>query len=308
MHFVLLTTLTFITPTFQQTTYNTSTSSCTIVGDPSLYGGGIRSSFYFLFFSGILASLLKFEAELTLARRLYNLISIATIISLYANSAKNDTFLAFEWFLVFILVILPLFVTVPLERLFQRPDKLSLALLFIFYSVFFLIQPWVYFFQLSQGQKSGCTATLCVFFSQVDIHDSHWISFLKASSIIAACGGFVWICTSLTSILLGIRKTSTGKDLEKLGDDQGEKVESFKLPLSWHIGVRFASLFLGCCGIAFVEITLKLNEIHFSSNGSLIETGQLIPFLAGLLSLLNTMWGALGLWLPHGAEISIFHF
>ncbi|RFU30247.1 hypothetical protein B7463_g6083, partial [Scytalidium lignicola] len=280
----LLITLTLVTPTLQQTTYDSTPSTCTITGDANLYGIGIRLSYYLFFFAGVLASLLKLDPALSLSRRVYNLISIAAIINLCANGYDKDTFVALEKFLVFNLVILPLFVTVPLEPLYMRKDKLSLAILYIFYSCFLMSQPWISFFRLSQGHKDGCEAKAFVFFAKIGLDDARWVDFVKVASILVAIGGLVWAWMAIQSIVLGFQESLKRRgSIEKI-DGEDEKLKSFELSLTLHVIVRLASLVLGCCSIAFVEVTLRINAIDLS-DASLAKTGQLVPFLGGLFSL-----------------------
>jgi len=85
-----------------------------------------------------------------------------------------------------------------------RSEALSLGILQLLYTVYFALQPWLYFKLLNQGRKEGCTVKIFAFFTYIDIWNSHWVAFTKFNAVLSVIGAFGVFVTGSYITLIGL--------------------------------------------------------------------------------------------------------
>jgi hypothetical protein len=274
---VALAFLSLVAPSSQFTHYEEGT--CHLIGDPDLYGVGVRVSYYLAFFSGIIA-LVSSRAEVVDDVRKGNaIVSLALFIVLVRNSLRGSL-AVFEWQLIFTMMLFLLSVAfVPLIFL---GGWTSAALLFITYGLFSVLLPWVYFDLVDQGRMEGCELKMFLF-THFDFYNVHWIGFLKFQSIMACLVGVVCIIVGLGFI--ACRLWFGWDDIPSNRNNDSED--------NWsRAQFALSALLVGIVTIIFAEKLISVNNVDLSEV-SLISTSQLIPFLVGIITFISTV---LSIW------------
>jgi hypothetical protein len=312
-------------PTLQFTHYSEDPGSCELIGDTDVYGIGVRISFYLNWAAAFIAMMFNMHEEHKGVRRAINAIAIAVVTNTIINATKGS-FANLEWYIVFTLVlVLPFLVAIPFSWTAMKDDILGLSLLMLLYLIYGVIQPWLYFVIPRQGYKEGCPARIFLF-APVDLYNPHWVGFTKAMAILSCITSAVGIPVVCCIILYGLyggwkkpakvakkkppndANNGTGaahnpSDLESHDPHDVKKQLADLKKVLKPLGIFF-KIYLGFSGassIAFVEETIRINHIDLS-DASIRSTGQLIPFIVGVFSLVAVMWNGIKQWRKKGSE------
>lgn len=105
---------------------------------------------------------------------------------------------------------------------------ISLGFSYLIFSVFFLMQPWLYFTQANTGHKQGCPVPV-VFFGTFDMYNIHWQRFLKASAVIGVVGTVPYAIFGLGMIIHGVyHHDARARALKILNDRADKEVDQAK--------------------------------------------------------------------------------
>ena len=275
--------------TLQYTQFDPDTDSCVIIGDPDLYGLGIRLSFY-LSWSGAFASVLfKRHDACREVRKAANLVALAVLIDLIIGTTQGS-FALLEFSIVAPLALLPVGITIMTSGL-KKKDLLSMIFTCMVTAIDCGIQPWLYFGILHQGYRKGCEVDV-FFFAPIYAYNSHWIGFCKFSAVLTALMAVFLVFWALRATIKGrpivAMSLEDGQQLYGGWDTSGITGPRFLSP-ALHIFQFVMGLFTAAVLIAFVEKTIQINEIEMRE-ASLRNASQLIPFIVGLFSLIMSIW------------------
>jgi hypothetical protein len=288
-----------VCPSLQFTHYSEKPGSCDIIGDPDTYGIGVRISFYLNWAAAFLALLFNLHDEHKGSRRAINAIAIVVVTNTLINTTKGS-FAMLEWYIVFSMVlILPLTASIPFSWTAIKDDIIGISCLLLLYSIYGVIQPWLYFTIPRQGYKDGCPAKIFLY-APFSVYNTHWVGFTKATAILGSISSAILILVFLSSIYHGIldglrAEPPQTKDPGKTTSGHLEQIIN-KTVLKW--SARYLKVVIGFSGassIAFVEETIRVNHIDLSG-APLTATGQLIPFVVGLFSVVAVMWNCIKRW------------
>ena len=150
-----------------------------------------------------------------------------------------------------------------------------------------MVQPWVFWTLLYQGRKDTCelSAFILAFF---DFYNPHDVRFIKAVSILA-------VLSSVLCLLIGLfamfRPKTTSEAYRRLLKDMSidpERPKSSGHSLWSFVPQSFPTIL----SIVVIEKLIKGNHIDLS-HGPLRNTGQLIPSLVALFTLISVLWSSL---------------
>ncbi len=274
---IALTFLSLAAPSAQFTHYEEG--SCQIIGDPDLYGVGVRISYYLAFLAGVVALAFGNSRAVEDAKKGNAIIGFALLIILVRNAVQGSL-AVFEWDLVFTMVFLLMSVAfIPLTIL---GGIMSSAALSIIYGLYAVLLPWVYFNLGDQGREEDCGLKAFVL-AYFDFYNVHWIGFLKAMSVIGAMGGVTLIIVGF--VLAGYAIKNPKKENVADGADGGDKDALRGMAQVF----AFISICVGAVTIAFTEKLISGNNVDLSE-ASFDSASQLIPFLVGVSTLFSALW------------------
>ncbi|KAG4428293.1 hypothetical protein IFR05_016222 [Cadophora sp. M221] len=308
-----------------------SIQPCHLYGDPDIYGIGIRISFYLQWFSILVAVFFNEADEIVITRRTFNVVALAVLINTYI-STTNGSLAALEVFIVCTLVLsLSIYCMIPFggshrhdtpsinpfESAAFYKDPIGIGILLLIDSAFLLSQPWLYFVIIRQGTKPTCAAKIWIF-KPINIYSTGWIGLLKAISILGIVGAVLFMVFAVYAIGFGLstpRRTGRNNCDQGSHPQQGPQQETVQLPTQRRpikeillalptmamailrrgihvLGSRFVLLLFQSFAIAFVEMTIRINDIDLSG-APLTATSQLLPFLVGVFSLVSVVWASI---------------
>jgi hypothetical protein len=277
---ILITVFTLIAPSIQFTHYEEN--SCTIIGDPDVYGIGVRISYYLTFFSGVIALAFANHAAANDAKKGNAVIGFAVLIILIRN-AMQGSLAVFEFEILFTMMFLLMGVAfIPLAML---GDRLTSAALSIVYGLYCAVLPWIFFTLKDQGRKDGCELR-GFFFAYFNFFNVHWVGFLRFSAVISCIGGSTFI---IGGFIYGISKLRRTKGKEEEEEDEDEKEEEKEGTQIVCAVFAFLALPIGIASIIFTEKMISGNNIDLSDS-KLISTSQLLPFIVGIIGFISTAW------------------
>jgi hypothetical protein len=255
-----------VTPVASYTTYAPGPGSCKIIGDPDVYGIGVRLCFYLQWAATILASYTD-PWQNRIARISSNMITIGVLASNF-RSAHHGSLIAVEWYIVLWLTFV-----LPATNIYVQRSAVSgsLAAQLVLWSIKLLAQPWVYFRAIYAGNKEGCDVFIFLF-AKINVNHSGWRTFGKVASVFSVV--FAVIFLVITVVILPHLNSNVDEE-----DDRPTIMQVF--------GSTIVKLFCGPICIAMVEMTIKINGIDLSS-APLYSSGQLIPFVVGLTTIVIT--------------------
>ena len=209
----------------------------------------------------------------------------------------------------------------PFESKAFHEDPIGIGILLLIDSAFLFSQPWLYFVIINQGTKPLCTARIWIF-TPIDIYSKGWIAALKSISIIGIIAAVLLMSFAVYSIGYGLSVSRTEQRDTEASDcgsrspsrsetppstptgsteqRRSTKAVFLALPAMFIaivlrgiqvLGSRFVLLLLQSFAIAFVEKTIRINQIDLSS-APLTATSQLLPFLVGVFSLISVVWAS----------------
>ncbi|KAK0732037.1 hypothetical protein B0H67DRAFT_92649 [Lasiosphaeris hirsuta] len=288
---LLFSLLSLAAPSMQVTHYETG--SCQIIGDPDLYGIGVRVSYYLAFASGVIALLFGNARAVEDVKKGNAIVGFSLFIILVRN-ARQGSLAVLEWELVFTMVFL--LMSAAYGPLCVFGDRATRAVLSIVYGLYSVLQPWVFFSLADQGRKEGCELRMFLF-AYFDFYNTHWVGFLKFQSILITIVGVFFLGFGVLNTVRAVKDIYYGRNSGNSGNrDDGEDSDSdsdedgqrdiFR-------GFAVISVASGSIAIAFTEKLVSGNNIDLSE-ASFTSTSQLIPFLVGVASFFSTVWTCVG--------------
>jgi hypothetical protein len=264
-----------IAPAAAYTVYAPEPGSCRIIGDPDVYGIGIRLCYYLQWVATILASWIAPEQN-SIARTSANTVTLGVLASNF-RSAQHGSLIAVEWYIVLWMTFVLSATNLPKRS--EISGSFSLSVQLLLWSVKLLAQPWVYFRAFNTGHKDGCSAFVFLF-AKINVYHNGWRIFGKVASILGVVVVVgVFLPLAVYFFYAGVRSKYEGD-------------ESFARPVIYQATTTtILKLALGAISIAVIEMTIKVNSVDLSA-GPLYSGGQLIPFVVGLVSIFATFVGA----------------
>ncbi|KAF2666557.1 hypothetical protein BT63DRAFT_427006 [Microthyrium microscopicum] len=291
---IFLTILTTLTTPTHALTHFASPTTCLIIGDPDVYGPGIRLSFY-LQWAAILLATTVAPSGASFARTTTNILTI----SVFANSLRgfsNGGLVAAEWWIVTFLCFFLNLGNWPSSRQALRESVASIGVSLCIYAMVMCMECWVWFrgLDIGHGRENGdCEVKISVFFHPVDVYDHGWRTAFKVLAAVDMVAALVFAVVGIGILLLSLAVPFF--DVEEYmqhwvdGDDRRMVSVVVKCLLS------VFQMILGAFSIAFVELTIKFNDIQLPQGYT--SSGQLIPVLIGVLTLASavfSVWKRIG--------------
>lgn len=254
--------------------------SCEILGDPDVYGPGIRLGFY-LQWAAIVIFLLFSPDEAHYARNAMNITLLAVYINAFRNAMHGSlVFLDFQilWEIMFILIFFNWPTT--LKGLKRNSASLSVSVLLI--AIYFVVQPWIAFWGLEVGRKRGCDLYV-QFFVNINVYSEGYVTATKVLSILGVFGGAAFLLGAIC--LLGYWTLAGWCD---------ENVQEYQE--RWNFlacGLGIITIVMGAIGISTLEKLLQINHVQFPDT-DVASGAQLISLLIGIFTLTKAVVSAFG--------------
>jgi hypothetical protein len=195
----LLFLLAVANPVAAFTRFSPDPSSCQILGDPDVYGIGIRLSFYLQW-----VSLVIFMATSPDNADVARIASNITISAVYINAFRGahlGGLVSVEWdilwFMTFFLVIL----NRPIDTLGYKKNAGSMGTLLLLWAIYYLAFPWVYFKGIDIGRKHGCDVKTFIFTS-ISIYAKGYRTAFKVLSIFFVFMGGILLAGAVFTFIL----------------------------------------------------------------------------------------------------------
>ncbi|KAI9773182.1 MAG: hypothetical protein M1840_008303 [Geoglossum simile] len=259
------------------TRFDDREDNCTIYGDVDVYGPGIRLGYYLQWVAVLFATWMAPDQAKT-ARTAANIITIAVFTNTF-RGATHGSLVAAEWWIVLWLTLVLSLLNFPTDKAAFKQSTGSVGVMLLLWCMITAAQPWLYFKGLDQGHKDGCVVKV-FFFTGINVYNHVWRTLWKIGSVIECLVGFSFLLAGIGTILwgfFGVKNEAGSRENESHGD---------LASIFTKASLTFGQLVLGTITIVQVEMTIKVNKINLSSNGSgLLSSGQFIPFLIGLLTI-----------------------
>ncbi|KAJ2902869.1 hypothetical protein MKZ38_010680 [Zalerion maritima] len=295
--------LALVQPSIQATEYKSG--SCVLTGNSDIYGIGLRLSYYLAAFSAVIAISTMNKASMKDCLKGVNIISFAILIILIKNTVEDDeSYALFEWLVIFPMVLFPAILTV---FLISYEHSLLCGCCGIIYSVYGLLQPWIYWTKLYQGAKPECKPKYFIY-TYIDLYNTHLVKFFRAMSIITCFFSVFTFGLALWGVWLGrLPQTSLREmdeqsrasilrpDIEIGGEEGLDPTQLTGVKSAVGLVAGFGTLFSVCTMIATSEKMLKGNDVDLSS-AEFTGTSQLVPFLVGLFTFVSTVGSCWRKW------------
>lgn len=250
------------------TQFSSNGTSCNIIGNTDVYGIGIRLGLYLQWFGVLMATFLA-PAQMTSGRIASNIINLAVLINTFHN-ASEGSLVSVEWYIVTWMTFVLNVGNIPMNRLQIRQAAGSFSTMLLLWSIILFAQPWLYFEGVDKGRKEGCGADI-FFFAPLSVYGA-WNTVGKVFGIIGCVCGLGVLIAVVNVFLIGIEPLESEED-----------IPVDKKEIGW--GSFFLFLWqaiTGSISIVQVEMTIRANHIDMSDS-RLIDSGQLIPFMVGIL-------------------------
>jgi hypothetical protein len=311
-----------VEPSSQFTRYTDDPDSCQLIGDPDIYGIGLRLSFYLAYASGLIALGASHHPALQDAKKGYNIITFAILIIFLKNTLKNS-FALLEWSILFSMVFLlpvPVFMQVIAEDLRNEVDLIGSGIMLLNWGLLSVLQPWLWFTLKDQGRRPECKVKqfMAIY---VDLYGHRYILYSKILAILYCVLGVFYLFGAVILIGEGMKKAIRSSERPS-GMPVGLKILHFFIAIARKIRhkrgntpqmpqamtrfsetssftdgsspreIMFTRTIAGLVGVNMIVITEKiLSGNHLDlSDVPLSSTGQLIPFIVGLCTFISTLW------------------
>ena len=253
-------------------------TSCKIIGDPDIYGPGIRISFYLQWVSLMLAIWLAPETTKNI-RISTNIVSLALFINVF-RSAHSLVFL--EFYLVSWMTIYLLLANMPLTKALLRKSLADVTAMLVLWFMFTCAQVFMYSKGLHVGDRKDCIVWIWAADNKLghpyaNIYE-HVAMQLVGAILFMVC--LVVLVPYLVFMLFYFDTISMGT----------YEWNSHEWSIFMKIIVTIANVILGSISIATVENTIHRNNIDLSAAPLLESSGQLIALVMGILSLVTVIW------------------
>jgi hypothetical protein len=295
-----------VKPSYQVTRYTDDPNSCQLIGDPDVYGIGLRLSYYLAYASGLIALAAGHHAAIQDAKKGLNIITFVIFIILL-NNTVNNSFALLEWLIVSSLVMfipVSVFVSAIIIDIGKVDDLIGSGIILFHWSLFCVLQPWLLFTLREQGRRSQCEAKQ-FFFAYLDLYNPRFVLLSKFCAIICCIMGVVLIPGSIFLVGKGMAKsislrTKDTSESQTPADTTGsaetssdERNEAGMSTLEKYANYLKAGMALtGVYTIVYTEKMISGNNIDLS-DVPLSSTGQLVPFIVGLCTFVSTIWAIL---------------
>lgn len=281
LSFLILLLLALTTHCTANTQFSREPGSCRVIGDGDVYGKGIRLSYYLQWVSAIIGLWIAPQSA-DRTRIATSILTLSVFINAVRGAAVDDSLVVVEWYIAYYLAFWLLVFNLPTYGAAFKSSAGSLAIILLNYVMVLSFLAWIYWRGTFYGYKEGCNAKVFLF-TAINAYNPHWIlasKVLNSMGLIAALAAFIG---ALVLLFLGLT--------EWLGEvDESPASLGDRLPLV--IVWTFLLLTEGAFSIAFVERTIQVNHIDFPG-ASLTDSGQLIPFLIGVFTLVSVFWEGL---------------
>jgi hypothetical protein len=262
--FILLTR-----PVAALTQFASGPNSCQIIGDPDVYGIGIRTGLYLQWFAAMIATIFE-PLQSRIARTTSNIIILAALINTFRD-IPHSNLVAIEWYLVIWLGFFLNVGNIPPSLAHVHQSTGSFATMLLLWLCILATQPWLYFFGIDNGKKKGCDARI-FFFASISVY-GRWRIFGKVASVIGCVCGLGGFAAALNVLVVGFVPPEPASDI----DDS--KVARYVLGA--------VQLISGAVCMTLVEMTIRTIDL---SSSSLLDSGQLIPTLIGIFILFSVLF------------------
>ena len=272
--YVFLTCLSSISTVSANTHYSfdpNDPNSCVVLGDPDVYGKGIRIGYYLQWAAVILAVWIA-PSIANQARSATNIITISVFINSFRGAHVDKSLMIVEWYIVQQLAFWLLVANIPLSGPAFKRHAGSVATTCLLYAAVGVFPVWLYWFGLHQGAKPGCTPKV-IFYAPIHAYSRGWVTFNKVNSVLACIFAAAMVVLAAAVLLRPFVD----------GDEDQSDVPAFKTGFL---------LFLGVVSIVHVELTIRFNHVRFPDS-PIADSGQLVPLLIGIFTFTATLWKGL---------------
>jgi hypothetical protein len=254
-----------------ETTFS-SPENCRLTGDDDVYGIGVRLSLYLQWFALLIATWCSPD-DARFARTFTNIVTIAVLANTFKNTGNNSVVLIEWWIVIFNTFSLQLG-NIPFSRRLIRGSASNLGTMMILWSAIIVANCWVWFAGVDLGRKEGCDIKIYLF-HPVSIYNHAWQSFLRVLAAMSCAVALFFLMTGC----MAIGWTLTTED-EEDEDEEKQNIKAAALSTVFQI-------LIGIVVITETEMTIEINDIQLKE--TLQSSGQLIPFVIGIFSLLATV-------------------
>ncbi|KAI4244382.1 MAG: hypothetical protein LQ352_006836 [Teloschistes flavicans] len=290
------------------TYYLADPNSCQIVGDPDLYGIGVRVGLYLQWLSLFLA-LVFAPDEAIPALTASNIITLAVFISFLVGI--NADSLIFVDFPIVVCLTFILSIGLVTSALFTYKDntraEIMACTLFFMYSCPIYMLPWVAFKAYDYGHRPNCRLRNAILIYWFDGWGSEKKANLKEGAHQGLQNLAIFLTLVWTGLLLVLFLAIFGLHFAKPSDRSSAadatsvtsassaqaKANEDRVQARFFKGMSGLCIAAGtCCAIyvvAQVEQGIRKNEIDLSA-ATWSNTGQLIPLLSGVFNVCVVSW------------------
>lgn len=309
---IILCLLGFVSPSIQFTHYEEGT--CNIIGDPDVYGTGVRISYYLSYAAALIALVTGNKKAIRDCVKGVNIVNLAMLIILIRNTTQGS-FAVFEWLITFPIITLPALSIGPLffsvDSEFSTGDNLKIGCYALTYTIVSGVQPWLFFTRTRQGSVEGCEPKAFIL-AYFDFYNPHFVRLTQAGATVTCILGVAYLYITVRNIYSGLvtpkkvlrQNAAKQRDVAidtvmhenlMLGmrmDRQGAEKQMKRFKRFGRLSLASGVVFTGVTIIVCVEMILKGNNVDLS-DATLGSTSQLIPFLVGLFTFVSTVYSCI---------------
>lgn len=270
--------LALASPAAAYSTFADGPGNCQIIGDPDVYGLGIRLNYYIQWVAVVFASWIAPDQVQTA-----QFTSSIVTISVYTNTFHGvmyGSLIAAEWWIVYSMTFVLTLGYIPTSRTSLQSSAYSLRFLGLLWYMIIFAECWVWFKGVDIAHKEGCVIKVFAIFFEVDVYNNRWRTFFKIQSVASCIVGIIFLPGGLFRIYTSLfaKKCNDTKD-------EDDKAVIFLLK----VGLTGFQLLFGAFAILQIEMTMRINNINVSAT-PLTSSGQLIPLVMGIFTLAATVW------------------
>jgi hypothetical protein len=262
-----------------------------LIGDPDVYGIGVRLGFY-LQYLALLISLWANPEAANSVRSGLSIFTLAVFTNVYRTMSWEGSIVMPEILIIGSMTIGLTASTLPDFILFTtKNSELSLWWMLGMLCVGTLSLLWVFFTKLNNGLKPDCDVFVLFMFIPIKASNKTWQTFMKVGICLVLPGAAGLAIYSPVAFYRHYKKNNFGLGNEgniSEGDiDIDCDADSVALQVFMGLVKRiaffftFVRLLIAAVSIAQVEYTIKKNQIDMSS-APITSTGQFIPLLIGV--------------------------
>jgi hypothetical protein len=265
--------------------------SCSIRGDPDIYGVGIRLNYYLQYVSLLLLPYLSSSPESYALQATLQTTNILTI-SIYTCTLLTlspSTLVALEWWILYFLTFMPFIGFVSNKTILMKRSVAGLGFTGFLWCTLSFAGCWVWFVGVDYGQRAGCEVKLFFFFHAINLSDKIWRIIFKIASVVACVLGVFVLGSYFIRFWNKVTKKECDVEVKDIDTPAGIGDNDTGV---LRVGMTMFQLLFGIFAIVQVEMTLKSN--HVDLPGSPISAmGQLIPFVGGIYTFIVVLYSGL---------------